>query len=84
MEGHEPLRVLKGLGGRRTIFSFWQTSREKLRFPVSWVAGFYGLLCLRLAPGPMAGMGGIEFWWKAVAFDCLLLSQIGFILTELC
>ena len=35
--------------------------------------------------GPcMGALVGTKWWGKAVAFDCLILSQIGFILTELC
>ena len=53
-------------------------------FYFSWgtilaILGYFGV--------PLALLGalvGTKWWGKVVAFDYLILSQIGFILTELC
>ena len=45
------------------------------------------LVILGLFWGPLALLGalvGAKWWGKVVGFDCLILSQIGLILTELC
>ena len=44
--------------------------------------GYFGLCW-----GPLALLGalvGAKWWGKVVGFDCLILSQIGLILTEPC
>ena len=36
------------------------------------------------SPGSPGALVGAKWWGKVVGFDCLILSQIGLILTEVC
>ena len=59
--------------------------RECREFPKRALGLFLalsGILGLRL--GPWGRTNGIKWWGKVVALSCLILSQIGLILTELC
>ena len=47
---------------------------------------FFGVTILAIlgSPGSSGALVGAQGWGKLVGFDCLILSQIGLILTELC
>ena len=56
--------------------------REFLEETLWLFLALFGLLGLRF--GPWGGTDGIRCWGKVVAFSCLILSEIGLILAELC
>ena len=57
----------------------WEFLKDIFIFFWGDYSGYFG-------PGVLLGalVGGAKWWGKVVGLDCLILSQIGLILTELC
>ena len=72
---HAPRLLVDGLD---ELCSAWNSLRSFFIFSGGIFELFWALLAL------LGALVGAKWWGKVVGFDCLILSQIGLILTELC